>query len=618
MMNQSPTCRPLPAWLRGARASRPLKVLLAAGALLWAVTAWCSGLNKSAAVDEVPHIGAGLAILARGDFRMNPEHPPLVKVLAALPVYLFARPDLKVHFGDGKILGSWLDSSQNEYGYHLLFRGGQEPRRILAYARIVPVLIGLLGGVFAYLWGRELSGHAAGGALSAFLLLTYPEYTGHGRLLTFDVPTLVACAAVAWFGLRWWRRPDWRRTLAVAAVVAIGSQVKLPVTVFSGFLVVTLALLSLGRPAGRRMRHLGRVCLLSLALAAGYVAASWTGAGFRFTHYDPKDPPEEMTSYVKPDPAPAGVKAHLINAALRYRLLPETAVASINHAGSFEGRLMYLFGGLSRKGWYYYFLVTILTKTPLLMLAGFAAAGGAALWRVPRLCRTRAGRWRLERALLLGLPFALLFALYCWSRPNIGHRQILFVYFPLCVLLGVAASRLLERCGSSGRLIVGGLVTAQLLIFAMAWPHYETWFNEMIRTPYRGSRYVMDSNIDWGTDLPLAMKTLRELEIDEVNYAAFGLNRPESYGLEKYRWLLPRYPFSLYMPEAKPPDPRLPSLISLHTLPDVRYLYPDFYSRPPDLLLNSFVLFRPLAAEPVTRPAAPRPASPSGRQEFSQ
>ena len=42
--------------------------------------------QQSATMDEVAHLPAGYSYVVTRDFRMNPEHPPLVKVLAALPL----------------------------------------------------------------------------------------------------------------------------------------------------------------------------------------------------------------------------------------------------------------------------------------------------------------------------------------------------------------------------------------------------------------------------------------------------------------------------------------------------------------------------------------------------
>jgi len=44
--------------------------------------------RESVTVDEVAHIGAGVSSLQKLDLRMNEEHPPLAKALAALPLVL--------------------------------------------------------------------------------------------------------------------------------------------------------------------------------------------------------------------------------------------------------------------------------------------------------------------------------------------------------------------------------------------------------------------------------------------------------------------------------------------------------------------------------------------------
>src|SRR5438046_10375516 len=56
--------------------------------VLMAVLAGGAALGESVTVDEVSHIGAGVSYLERFDLRMNPEHPPLAKVLAAIPLVI--------------------------------------------------------------------------------------------------------------------------------------------------------------------------------------------------------------------------------------------------------------------------------------------------------------------------------------------------------------------------------------------------------------------------------------------------------------------------------------------------------------------------------------------------
>ena len=56
--------------------------------VVMAALAGGAALRESVTIDEVAHIGAGVSYLQKLDLRMNAEHPPLPKVLAALPLAL--------------------------------------------------------------------------------------------------------------------------------------------------------------------------------------------------------------------------------------------------------------------------------------------------------------------------------------------------------------------------------------------------------------------------------------------------------------------------------------------------------------------------------------------------
>src|SRR5256885_15067081 len=62
----------------------PVALLLLTMGLLAGGAAW----RESVTVGEVAHTGAGVSYLQKLDMRMNEEHPPLAKVLAAVPLVL--------------------------------------------------------------------------------------------------------------------------------------------------------------------------------------------------------------------------------------------------------------------------------------------------------------------------------------------------------------------------------------------------------------------------------------------------------------------------------------------------------------------------------------------------
>jgi predicted amidohydrolase len=93
--------------------------LLAAFILvLMAALAGGAALRESVSVDEVAHLGAGVSYLQKFDMRMNIEHPPLAKVMAAFPLVLAGAQVVFVpHYvvtDDGSLSSVWCDA-RNPY-----------------------------------------------------------------------------------------------------------------------------------------------------------------------------------------------------------------------------------------------------------------------------------------------------------------------------------------------------------------------------------------------------------------------------------------------------------------------------------------------------------------------
>ena len=67
--------------------SNRLANIIAAGLLIFIfLMAFFSMRDDSATMDEVAHLPAGYSYLTQKDMRLNPEHPPLMKDLAAIPL----------------------------------------------------------------------------------------------------------------------------------------------------------------------------------------------------------------------------------------------------------------------------------------------------------------------------------------------------------------------------------------------------------------------------------------------------------------------------------------------------------------------------------------------------
>lgn len=580
--------------------------------VLWLALAFHGAWVLSATMDEPPHIGDGLTVLTYGDYRMNPEHPPLFKVLAAIPPKFIL--DMRMRYSlDDRHLPAFFDPDQMVWGYYAIHlntntisSAGGNPQRVLLVARIMPILMGLVGGLVAWAWAAEFAGRRAG-LFAMTLLLFYPEYLGHARFVTLDVPTLTACGLISLAAWRAWKRPTLRHLAGFVAASSVLALVKLPVIFFCVFQCLTILLLMMARrprlaewmkPAPRwTWRVVGGVA--TALLLSGYLM-QWAGSGFRFSLISPDvEPPRRTPQYVDMN----RLSDNAIGQAIRWvharHLLPETALGTIAHVLSIEGRIMVLNGEARRTGWYSYFVYTILYKTPIVYLAGLLSLpiAGVLLGRrmLGRANGPRYSRLRLRAGavVMLVLPFLLLFLLTSCGRLNIGHRHVLFVYLPWCVLLGVFADLSMRRFAPM-RLVVP-LAMLWVVGLTLYWqPNQATFFNTIGGgSALEGGRHLRDSNIDWGQDLARAGRELRRLGYTRANLAYFGAGRPESYGITDYVWLLDRYPFAVNMPEGRDPDPTLPTIVSLNAMQAVIMLFPGRFDRQPQSTVNSILIFPP-------------------------
>src|SRR3989338_6529100 len=111
--------------------------------------------NDSVIVDEVPHVGAGYSYLTKGDYRLNPEHPPLAKDLAAIPL-LFLNIDNNSLFGtqywNKDINGQW------DFGRFLIFKASSDPQKTSRMAKLPVLLFYILSAILIFKWIFKIYG----------------------------------------------------------------------------------------------------------------------------------------------------------------------------------------------------------------------------------------------------------------------------------------------------------------------------------------------------------------------------------------------------------------------------------------------------------------------------
>src|SRR3989344_7827540 len=177
-----------------------LAVIIVVAALILGIT---SVWNDAPIVDEIPHIGAGYSYIAKGDHRLNPEHPPLAKDLAGISLKIYGihdEPAFDSRFWQKDINGQW------EFGRKLIFGSGNNAMAVAHYAKIPQLIFFILTAILIFAWTKKLYGHLA--ALIAIFLFSFSSTViAHSRFVTTDMPALFGIMLGSYFFIHYLENP---------------------------------------------------------------------------------------------------------------------------------------------------------------------------------------------------------------------------------------------------------------------------------------------------------------------------------------------------------------------------------------------------------------------------
>jgi hypothetical protein len=472
-----------------ARRVSPLAIGLACGLLLlfaslsiWEMT------GDSVTVDERVHLPAGYAYWLTGDFRLNSEHPPFVKLICAAPLLAFRPPLPPIQPPPGMTYHRFMGPFGTRFFY------GQDIDRLMFWGRLPAVVLGCLLGALVFHWSWRLHGHPRAGLLSTALFAFEPTLLAHSHYVTTDVP-LAAFGVMAFFYL-WRFCEEGGQVLHLGlAVLGMGLALasKFSAVVFVPVFFVLLAARWPARAAADRKdpaatRSRWRACILALLGLVVIVQA--------FYFFSP-----DLSLYLK------GIQAVRENRPANY---PAYAFGTFHVGGVF---------------WYPLYVYLLKTPLPTLVFVALAAAG---------LLGDRTGSKPL--LLFLLLPAGLYTAAVCFLADNYGVRYMIPVMSFLIVLAGRAHSWLAGRRA-------GRAVTALLLLWLPASvlrvsPHFLAYANELIGGPENAARFMHDSNLDWGQDAKRLARYEEENDLGEIVLAYWGPLPPDFYGVRYRHWSL--------------------------------------------------------------------------------
>ncbi|PID51684.1 MAG: hypothetical protein CR954_00525, partial [Candidatus Moraniibacteriota bacterium] len=245
--------------------------------------------NDSLTFDEVAHIPAGYSYVTQHDYRLNPEHPPLLKVCAGLAMYPL-HPAFDITQDFWTTANSYGEYGQWDAGRHLLHHAGNNTDVVVFVARLPIIIISLLFGWFLFYWGKKIGGVATG----LFALMLYacdPNILGHNHFVTTDIG-IAAAIGVAFFAfLHFLKNPTWTYALyggialGVAQVTKFSAIMLIP---FFGLLLVIYPLICPKKENENRITLWGHYFLKGLCALCVMVGIIWV-TYLPVTYNMPKD-----------------------------------------------------------------------------------------------------------------------------------------------------------------------------------------------------------------------------------------------------------------------------------------------------------------------------------------
>jgi len=444
--------------------------------------------KTSITTDEVIHIPAGYYSLTAGEYRMNAEHPPLAKMVAAIPLLFFVPRDT------GPAEGPWNFSERGAHFYNHFWNINREAfLSIWFWARTAMLVFTIaLGGLLFWATRRWFGSTAAIFAIVIYSL--EPTILGHAKVVHTDVPA--ACMYLLFFVAlyAYAEQPILRKAVLLGLVTGLALVTKFSMVV----LLPVLAVFFLFK-ARQHMKH---------ALAVAVLVVLTINATYRFRN-PPLGSDKAWIQTVARQPAQVVQAIETFSVILPRDFLFGIYVVSMHNSGGDSSSIL---GQYDYRGWWYYFPVAFALKTPLPFLVLSIVGLIWALWRLKQ------GDYSLLRPLI---PLTIYTALVMTSSINIGVRHFLPVFPFLIMLTGVLLAelcRLKPRFGIPAAIAVFALMTIDAIRTS---PYYLSYMNPL-KGGMPGWRLLSDSNVEWGDAVPELVQFLKERGISRVSGALLG------------------------------------------------------------------------------------------------
>jgi hypothetical protein len=510
-----------------ARIRRPHRIRTAIVLLIFATV--FAGLSvgsytqESATWDEPIFLTAGYTALKLHDYRIEINNPPFLQMWAALPLLVTSGIRMDTNGMDAVQWDGW------NFSHRFLYQQN-DADRLLYRARFMIVLLGILLGILLFCWAQELFGITP--AVLVLALYSFePNVLAHSSLVTTDLGVTCFFFGTSYFLWRTTRKFSLGNLAGLATFFALAQISKYSAVLLGPTVFVLLVVHACrNRPWCWHIGHrqelsspifkLGMALATALILAAASYVAVWAVFGFRYAPAWSGSAPALLQSewWVVARLPRLAAAMNWIDA--RHLLPNSCAQGFLRAQAQSQMRWAFLAGRQSTRGWWYYFPLAFLIKTPITVILLFLA--GVILCVVRR-------SGLLQNELFVLVPMAIYMGVSMTSHLNIGLRHILPTYPFVLLLAGKVAVEFRGRQQALLCAALAGLAACELSTVRL---HHLCFFNQFVGGPGDGYRYLADSNLDWGQDLKRLKRWMDQHGVRHINLSYNGTADPAYYGID--------------------------------------------------------------------------------------
>ncbi len=356
--------------------TRPLIPLLAAGLLLFHFVVLFSSARKNSAVADEPfHLARAVGLVFYHDPTFAVSHPPLANFITGLP--LLTIPGLKLPAPIMVRSSRAMDPSDRRaiFANLLLNKLNPDAKTLIDRARIATMILSLGLALLIFRWAQKLYGPRAG-LLALALYCLDPNLAAHAGLATNDLAAALFIALALYYFSRQLEQPGAlllgvsTLLLGVAQLAKFSAILLYPIYGLIGLAIFAREQPKPGYFSLKNSAYLKNSWSLPI-MFLGSLFVIWIGYGFSIGpdwNFSALLHGEVCSSHALSAQLKCGLIRLLASIPIPPRTfyygLARTLVLTEQHENA-----LYFLGQASSSGWWFYYPILFLIKTPLPILA---------------------------------------------------------------------------------------------------------------------------------------------------------------------------------------------------------------------------------------------------------